>query len=130
MFKGFKEFVFRGNVIDLAVAVVIGAAFGKIVNALVADLITPLIGVFGGVPNFSVLNIEINGSKFLVGDFVNALLSFLIISAVVYFLIILPMNKVTSKNKKKEIKEKNCPECLSSIPLLAKKCKFCGSKIK
>lgn len=129
MFKGFKEFVFRGNVIDLAVAVVIGTAFGKIVSALVADLITPLIGVFGGVPNFSVLNITVNGSKFLVGDFVNALLSFVVVAAVVYFFIIIPINKLSAKNDKQKPTEKICPECLSSIPLLAKKCKFCTSKL-
>ncbi len=128
MLKGFRDFILRGNVIDLAVAVVIGAAFSSIVNALVKDLITPLIGAVGGEPDFSNIYFTINNSKFLIGDFLNALISFLIISAVIYFGVVLPMNKIIARMKrgeKVEVNEKACPECLSVIPLKAKRCKFC-----
>ena len=90
--RGFKQFIMRGNVLDLAVAVVIGAAFGAIVTALVKDLITPLIAAIVGQPDFSAIQFEVNGSKFLLGDFINALVSFLLIAAAVYFFVILPMN--------------------------------------
>src|ERR671932_2106649 len=90
---GFKKFLLRGNVVDLAVAVVIGAAFGAVVQALVKDLITPLIGAFGGVPDFSALFFTVNGSKFLIGDFINAVLSFALIAAVVYYFVVLPVGK-------------------------------------
>jgi large conductance mechanosensitive channel len=129
MLKGFRDFILRGNIIDLAVAVVIGGAFGQIVSALVRDIITPLIGAIGGKPDFSNIVFNINGSKFLVGDFLNALISFLIIAAVIYFLIVLPMNRLMKKLKrgeKREATEKVCPECLSLIPLKAQRCKFCG----
>ena len=102
MLKGFRDFILRGNVVDLAVAVVIGGAFGKIVDALVKDVITPFIGAFGGEPNFSGIYFTINKSKFLVGDFLNALISFLIIAGVIYFFIVLPMNKLTDRIKRKE----------------------------
>lgn len=133
MLKGFRDFILRGNVVDLAVAVVIGGAFGKIVDALVKDVITPFIGVFGGTPNFSSFFFTLNKSKFMVGDFLNALISFLIIAAVIYFFIVLPMNKLTSRIKKGEKvdpTEKSCPECLSMIPIKAKRCKFCTSPVK
>ena len=133
MLKGFRDFILRGNVVDLAVAVVIGAAFGKIVDALVKDIITPFIGAFGGTPNFSGLVFTVNGSKFLVGDFFNALISFLIIAAVIYSFIVLPMNKVTERVKRKEKNdptEKECDECLSMIPVKAKRCKFCTTAVK
>lgn len=133
MFKGFRDFVLRGNVVDLAVAVVIGAAFGTIVNALVKDIITPIIGALGGKPDFSGIAFTINNSKFMVGDFLNALISFLIIAAVIYFLIVLPMNKIMAKIKKGEKvdpTEKSCPECLSMIPVKARRCKFCTTVIK
>ncbi len=132
MLKGFRDFILRGNVIDLAVAVVIGAAFSGIVNALVKDLITPLIGAIGGEPDFSNIYFTVNNSKFLVGDFLNALISFLMISAVIYFFVVLPMNKVMERMKKGEKIEANeraCPECLSPIPLKAKRCKFCTAQI-
>jgi large conductance mechanosensitive channel len=128
MLNGFKEFIFRGNVVELAVAVVIGGAFGNIVNALVKDIITPFISAIGGNPDFSGIYFTINNSKFMIGDFMNALLSFLIISAVIYFFIIAPMNKlmkIMKKEKKVELKEKICPECLSDIPIKAKRCKYC-----
>lgn len=132
MLKGFKDFLLRGNIVDLAVAVVIGGAFGTIVNALVKDIITPLIGAFGGQPDFSDLYFSINNSKFMIGDFLNALLSFIIISIVIYFLVMLPMNKVITKLKSGEevATDKVCPQCLSLIPIHAKKCKFCTSQLE
>jgi len=133
MLKGFRDFLLRGNVVDLAVAVVIGGAFGAIVNALVKDLITPLIGAIGGQPDFSNIVFTINKSDFLVGDFLNALISFLIIASVIYFLVVLPMNGIVKKLKsgeKFDPMEKTCPECLSLIPLKAKRCKFCTAEVK
>ena len=133
MLKGFRDFLLRGNVVDLAVAVVIGGAFGAIVNALVKDLITPLIGAIGGQPDFSNIVFTINKSDFLVGDFLNALISFLIIASVIYFLVVLPMNGIVKKLKsgeKFDPMEKTCPECLSLIPLKAKRCKFCTAGVK
>ena len=133
MVKGFRDFILRGNVIDLAVAVVIGGAFGSIVTALVKDIITPLIGAIGGSPDFSGIYFTINGSKFMIGDFINAFISFLIISAVIYFLVVLPMNALMKKFKgeeKVEIKEKTCPHCLSQIPVKATRCKYCTSVLK
>jgi large conductance mechanosensitive channel len=129
MLKGFKDFLLRGNVVDLAVAVIIGAAFNSVVTALVKDIITPFIGVFGGEPDFSGWHFTINNSKFMVGDFVNQIVSFVIVSAVIYFAIVLPMNKIKAKLEKNknpaEPVEKTCPECLSSIPAKAKRCKYC-----
>lgn len=133
MFKGFRDFILRGNVVDLAVAVVIGAAFSNIVNSLVKDLITPFIAAIGGKPNFSGIYFTINHSKFMVGDFINALISFLIIAAVIYFAIVMPMNKIMARIKKGEKvdpTEKSCPQCLSMIPIKAKKCKYCTSLVK
>lgn len=130
MLKGFRDFILRGNVVDLGVALVIGSAFTGIVTALVKDFITPLIGAFGGQPNFSGLTLTVNHSKFLIGDFINALISFLIVSAVVYFFVVLPMNKLLTKLKRDQPTaptDKICPECLSSIPLKAHRCKFCAS---
>lgn len=130
MLKGFKEFIFRGNVVDLAIAVVIGSAFTNIVNALVKDIITPLIGVIGGQPDFSFLKTTVNGSDFLIGDFINALISFLIIAAVVYFAVVLPMSKLLAKMKSGQVEEpgtKVCPECLSAIPVKARRCMYCTS---
>ncbi|MCL4377290.1 MAG: large conductance mechanosensitive channel protein MscL [Actinobacteria bacterium] len=132
MLKGFRDFILRGNVIDLAVAVVIGAAFGAIVNALVKDLITPLLSAIGGQPDFSKIYFTVNNSKFMVGDFFNALISFLIISAVIYFGVILPMNKMLTrmkKGEKVEVNDKACPECLSIIPIKAKRCKYCTAQL-
>jgi large conductance mechanosensitive channel len=97
MLKGFKEFILRGNVVDLAVAVVIGAAFGAVVTALVADIITPLIAAIGGKPDFSSLAFHINGSTFLYGAFINALISFVIIAAAIYFIVVLPLNKIAER---------------------------------
>lgn len=131
MLKGFRQFMMRGNVIDLAVAVVIGAAFGAVVTALVADLITPLIAAVGGKPDFQGLQFTINGSKFLIGDFVNKLISFLLIGAAIYFLVIVPVNAFTARLKRGEAPpdptSKTCPECLSEIPIAARRCAHCTS---
>ncbi|MDO8265809.1 MAG: large conductance mechanosensitive channel protein MscL [Candidatus Saccharibacteria bacterium] len=130
MIQGFKQFILKGNVVDLAVGVVVGVAFNSVVTALVKDLITPMIGAIGGQPDFSVINFTINNSRFLVGDFINALFSFLIIATVIYFLVVLPMNKLsslTTKQKSVDPTTKKCPECLSIIPLDAKRCAFCTS---
>ena len=133
MLKDFKQFILRGNAVDLAVAVVVGAAFGAVVTALVADFITPLISAIGGQPDFSNLYFTINNSKFMYGHFINAVISFLMIAAVVFFLIIHPINKMknrAARNKKPEDPtEKKCQYCLSEIPVKATKCKFCASKV-
>jgi len=132
--KGFREFILRGNVIDLAVAVIIGAAFGNIVTALVKDLITPLIAAIGGQPDFSAITFTINNSKFLIGDFINALLSFLIIAAVVYFFVVLPINRLMERLKPQVAPApettRDCPYCTSKIAKAATRCPFCTSEIK
>ncbi len=131
MFKGFQQFLLRGNVVDLAVAVVIGGAFGAIVNALVKDLITPIFAAIGGKPDFSNIYFTVNGSKFLIGDFINAVLSFLIISAAIYFLVVLPVNTITARVRAGKAAPdpttKACPECLSTIPIAARRCAYCAS---
>jgi large conductance mechanosensitive channel len=133
MLKGFRQFMLRGNVIDLAVAVVIGAAFGAVVTALVKDLLTPLIAAIVGKPDFSAIAFEINGSKFLIGDFVNALVSFLLIGAGVYFFVIVPVNAFMARMRRGEAPPdpttKKCPECLSEVPIAAKRCAFCTSPL-
>lgn len=133
MLQDFKNFVLRGNVVDLAVAVVIGAAFGAVVTALVKDLITPLIAAVGGQPEFSALKFTVNGSTFMYGNFINAALSFIILAAVIFFLVIMPISKITAqlKGSKKtdDPTTKKCPECLSEIPLKATRCAYCTSKV-
>jgi large conductance mechanosensitive channel len=132
--KGFRDFILRGNVVDLAVAVVIGAAFGNIVAALVKDLITPLIAAIGGQPDFSSIAFTINNSKFLIGDFINSLISFLIIAAVVYFFVVLPVNQLMKRFKPAESAApettRECPYCLSIIPKAATRCAHCTSEVK
>lgn len=128
MLKGFRDFLIRGNAIDLGVAIVIGAAFNGIVNALVRDFITPIIGIARGKSDFANVYFSINNSKFMVGDFINNLISFFIVATVVYFFIVLPMNtlmKKVAQGKKIEPETKTCPECLSLIPSKATRCKFC-----
>ena len=117
MFKGFREFVLRGNVVDLAVAVVIGTAFGAVVTALVKDLLTPLIAAIVGKPDFSSLSFTINNSRFLYGDVLNAIISFLAIALVVYYVIVLPLNKLAERRTHPpvEVTTRECPECLSTI---------------
>jgi large conductance mechanosensitive channel len=128
MLKGFGQFLMRGNVVDLAVAVVIGGAFGAIVTALVKDLITPLIAAIFGKPDFATLAFAINNSRFGIGDFINALVNFLLVAAAIYFFIVVPMNQITTRFGPKTDeppKLKECPECLSDIPDAARRCKFC-----
>ena len=130
MLKGFKQFVFRGNVVDLAVAVVIGAAFGAVVTALVADLLTPLIAAIAGKHDFSGLTFTLNGSVFRYGSFLNALVAFISIAAAVFFFVVRPVNALTRRLHTEpdlESETRACTECLSDIPSLARKCAFCGS---
>lgn len=132
MIKGFRDFILRGNVIDLAVAVVIGAAFKAVVDALVKDFITPLIAAVGGQPDFSALDFTINNSRFAYGDFINQVVSFLIIAAVVYFLIVAPVNRLMALRKTEEpvaARTRECPFCLSKVPQAASRCAFCTSEL-
>jgi len=126
--KGFKTFLLQGNVVQLATAVVIGVAFGVVITAFVKDLVTPLIAAIGGQPDFSSLSFTINNSKFTYGDFLNALLAFLLIAAVIYFLVIVPYTALMARSKKEPVDPttKKCPECLSEIPIDARRCAFCG----
>jgi large conductance mechanosensitive channel len=127
---GFKTFILRGNLVDLAVAVVIGVAFGALVTALVGDLITPLIAAIGGQPDFANLTFTVNHSKFFDGAFINALISFVIIAAVIYFLVVTPVTKLLAMTAKAEVaSEKDCPECLSKIPLAARRCMYCTTVV-
>jgi large conductance mechanosensitive channel len=131
--NGFKAFILRGNVVDLAVGVVIGAAFGTIVTELVKDLISPLIALIVGKPDFSAINFVINGTKFPIGDFMNAVISFLLIATAVYFFVVLPVNALMARvhrgDKPPDPTTKKCPECLSEVPIAARKCAFCTSAI-
>jgi large conductance mechanosensitive channel len=132
MLKGFKEFILRGNSIDLAVGVVMGAAFGSVVTALVKDLLTPFVGAVVKTSDFAGLAFSLNGSKFMYGDFINALISFVLIAAAVYFFVITPMNIFMArvrKNPPAVSNTKKCPECLSEIPKEAKRCAFCGQTV-
>ncbi len=127
---GFRKFLFRGNLIDLAVAVVIGIAFNAVVQALIADIITPLIAAIGGKPNFGALSFTLNRSHFLYGSFLNALISFVIIAAVIYYLIVSPAARVTElRTRNEEATHRDCPECLSSIPVGAKRCMYCTAEV-
>ena len=132
MLKGFREFILRGNVVDLAVAVVIGAAFGAVITAFVKDIITPLIAAIFGQPNFDNLKFTINSSVFLYGSFINAVVSFLLIALAVYFVVVVPMNKVAERRARGQVPAdpttKQCPECLSEIPIAAHKCAHCLSE--
>jgi large conductance mechanosensitive channel len=129
--QGFKQFILKGNAVDLAVGIIIGASFSAVVTALVKDLITPFIAAIGGEPNFASLYFTINNSKFMIGDFINVFISFLINAAVIYFFVVVPMNKLLAavqKNKKPlDPSTKKCTECLSEIPLNARRCSFCTS---
>ena len=131
MFSGFRAFLLRGNVVDLAIAVVIGAAFGAVVLAFVKDLITPLIAAIGGQPNFSNLNFTINHSTFLYGDFINALLAFIIIAAVIYYFVVVPYNRLMTRYKPQPepAPMRECPFCVSNIPVAASRCPFCTSEV-
>jgi large conductance mechanosensitive channel len=133
MLQEFKQFILRGNVIDLAVAVVIGAAFGAIVTSLVENIITPLIGAIGGQPDFSGLSFELNNSEIRYGAFLNALLSFLIIAAVIFFAVVKPMNAVMTRMRTEPTPDPltgKCPFCLSEVQIGATRCPFCTQEIE
>lgn len=131
---GFKKFLLQGNVVDLAVAVVIGVAFTAVVTAFVKDIVTPIIGAFGGLPDFSEWSFAINGSKFLIGDFINELIAFLVIAAVVYFAVVLPVQKLMDRFKPATVAApetvRECPYCLSKIPKAATRCAYCTAEVK
>jgi large conductance mechanosensitive channel len=132
MLKGFRDFILRGNVVDLAVAVVIGAAFSAIVNSLVSDLINPLIAAIVHKPNFSYLVWNVNGGKITYGNFINALIQFLLVAFAVYFFVVLPLNALLKKfhpAKAEPPKTRPCPECLSDIPLAATRCSHCAQPV-
>lgn len=123
--RGFRQFLMRGNVVDLAIAVVIGAAFGAVIASFVKDLLTPLIAAIGGKQDFSAQYFTINGSRFMYGNFVNALLAFVTVSAAIYYLVVLPM----SARAPKATTTRSCPECLSEIPLQARRCAHCTAMV-
>ena len=132
LLKEFRQFILRGNLVDLAVAVVIGTAFGALVTALVRDLVTPLIAAIGGQPDFGELKFTINNSEFGYGAFLNALIAFLIIAAVVFFLVIKPVNLLMARfapDTAVDVETRTCPECLSDIPAGARRCAFCSSAV-
>ncbi|HVS84627.1 MAG TPA: large conductance mechanosensitive channel protein MscL [Gaiellaceae bacterium] len=130
--KDFRQFLLRGNVVDLAVAVVIGAAFGAVVTALVADLLTPLIAAVFGSHDFGSLSFTINGSRFLYGAFLNATIAFLAIAAAVFFFVVKPVNALLARRKTEPPVDETtraCPECLSEIPKAASRCAFCTAQV-
>jgi large conductance mechanosensitive channel len=133
MLKGFKQFILRGNVLDLAVAVVIGAAFGAVITSFVTNIITPLIAAIFGKPDFSALTLTVNGAVISYGAFLNALIAFLLIAAAVYFFMVAPMNAWKARAARNAVPadptSKKCPECLSEIPVAARRCAFCTSAV-
>jgi large conductance mechanosensitive channel len=133
MLKGFRDFILRGNVVDLAVAVILGAAFNAIVTSLVKDVLTQLIAAVAGKPDFSAIVMKVNGTPILIGNFLNATFSFLIVTSVIYFGVVLPLNKLVAKLKKPAPEAapmtKPCPECLSEIPLAARRCRHCAQPV-
>ena len=129
----FKQFLLRGNVVDLAVAVVIGAAFGAVITALVQDLLTPLIAAIGGQQDFSALDFTINDSTFRYGDFINKVFTFVMISAAVFFFVVVPINALIARSRSEPPADpttRKCPECLSEIPIDARRCAFCTSQVQ
>ncbi|MGH3138188.1 MAG: large conductance mechanosensitive channel protein MscL [Gaiellales bacterium] len=129
MLKEFKAFLLRGNVVDLAVAVVIGIAFGAVIAALVADIITPLIAAIFGSHDFSALTFTINNSTFLYGAFINAVVAFVLVAAAIFFVVVKPMNAMNARRAPAEVTTRPCPECLSEIPLEARRCAFCTAEV-
>jgi large conductance mechanosensitive channel len=128
MLSGFRAFLFRGNVVDLAVAVVIGGAFSAVVTAFVKDLITPIVAALVGKPDFSGFVFTINGSRFLIGDFLNALVAFVLVAAAIYFFVVVPMQRVMELRTQDPVPEvKPCPYCLEIVPAAATRCKACTS---
>lgn len=128
-FEGFKQFILRGNVVDLAVGVMIGAAFNAVITALVKDILTPLIAAIFKSPDFSAMLFTINGSKFMYGEFINALISFLIVAFAIYFFVVIPVNALVPKKTAEPAPTKKCPECKSDIPADATRCPYCTQKI-
>ena len=133
MLKGFKQFILRGNVVDMAVGVVVGAAFATLVGSFTKDLLTPLIAALVGKPDFSAVSFSINNSQFLLGDFINAAVSFLLVAAAVYFFVVTPVNMLVARMRKApapaDPTTKKCPECLSEIPIDARRCAHCGQPV-
>jgi large conductance mechanosensitive channel len=133
MLSGFKQFILRGNVIDMAVGVVIGAAFGGVVTAFTKDVLTPLIATLVGKPDFSSVSFAIRGTSFPVGDFINAAISFFLIAAAVYFFVVTPVNALVARMHKAPVPAdpttKKCPECLSEIPIDARRCAHCSQPV-
>ena len=128
--KGFRAFLLRGNVVELAIAVVIGVAFGLVITAFVKDLVTPLVAALFGKPDFGALTFTVNNSKFLYGDFINAALAFVIVAAVIYFFVVVPYTALLARSRKEPPADpttKKCTECLSEIPVDARRCAFCTS---
>lgn len=132
MLKEFKQFLLRGNVVDLAVGVVIGASFGAVVNALVSDILTPLIGAIAKVPDFSGLAFALNGSSFAYGHFINVIISFLLVAGAIFFFVVKPMNILIARSRKEPPADpttKKCPQCLSEIPIAANRCSHCAQLV-
>jgi len=130
--KDFREFLLRGNLVDMAVGIVIGVAFAAVVTALVGDLITPLLAAIGGKPDFASLSFTINKSHFLYGAFINALITFLVIAAVVFFRVVKPVNALMARRRTEPPVDetvRQCPECLSEIPVAARRCAFCTAEL-
>jgi large conductance mechanosensitive channel len=125
----FKKFLLRGNVVDLAVAVVVATAFVAVVKALVADILTPIIALIFGQPNFGALSFTINGSHFYYGDFLNVVLTFVMIAAAVFFFVVIPVNALMARRAEEDPDEKECPECTTAIPVKARRCPHCTAEI-
>jgi large conductance mechanosensitive channel len=125
----FKKFLFRGNVVDLAVAVVIGTAFTALIKALVADLLTPIIALIFGKPNFEALSFTINGSHFLYGDFINNMITFATVAAAMFFFVVEPITTLMARRSQEDPDSKECPECTSAIPIRARRCPMCTSNL-
>lgn len=131
--SGFKQFLLRGNVVDMAVGIVVGAAFGTVVSSFVKDLLTPLIAAIVRQPDFSAISFQLNGSNFMIGNFANSVVSFVIVAAAVYYVVVLPVNTLVAHARRQppvEPTTKRCPECISEIPIQAKRCAFCTSALQ
>jgi large conductance mechanosensitive channel len=129
LLTGFKKFLLRGHVVDLAVAIVIGTAFAAVVKALVADLLTPIIALIFGEPDFEALSFTINGSHFLYGDFLNNVFTFITVAAAVYFFVVTPVNTLMARRAQEDPDTKECPECTSPIPVRARRCPECTAQL-